>query len=154
MLYFCVDSDVRELIQGGKDLYMVRHSYDGKIIPNMGVILVRNCSWSREFFSSIWKCERYVHHPWWENAAALSLLGYHSLLEEGEDILNQELLSHVAFVGTEWNALPRICTLPDPIIHHYAGEPLERRLEGMTNDYVRASRNMKRAWPLLHWLRW
>jgi hypothetical protein len=153
-LFLRFDRDVRELIQEGKDLYMVRHAYDGKVVPNTGVMLVRNCAWSRRFFSSMWNCNQYIYHRWWENAAAMSLLGYRSLLEDGEDMHNQELLNHVSFVGTEWNALPYLCTVPDPIVHHYAGEPLERRLEGMTNDFLRASRNMKRAWPLLHWFRW
>lgn len=152
-LFLRFDRDVRELIQKGKDLYMVRHSYGGRVVPNTGVLLVRNCTWSREFFSSVWNCKQYIHHRWWENAAVMSLLGYHSLLEEGDDMPNQELLNHVSFIGTEWNALPYICTVPNPIVHHYAGESLERRLVGMTKDFLCASSNMKRSRPLLHWLR-
>jgi hypothetical protein len=151
-LFLRFDRDIRELIQHGKDLYMVRHAYDSKVVPNTGVMLARNCRWSREFFRSMWNCNQYIHHRWWENAAAMKLLGYHRPLEEGEDIHNQEMLKHVSFIGTEWNALPRICTVPNPIVHHYAGESLEVRLEGMTRDFGCAAKNMKRSWPL--WLRW
>jgi len=83
----------------------------------------------------VWNCERYIDHYWWENAAVISLFGYHSLLGEGEDSPNLELLEHVSFIGVEWNALPNVCTVAKPIVHHYAGETLDVRALAMAREF-------------------
>ena len=57
-------------------LGLVEHAYDGHRFPNTGVMIVRSSPVAREFWSEVWARTEYVDHPWWENAAVLSLLGY------------------------------------------------------------------------------
>lgn len=145
-LFMRYDQDVQEVIEPGKDLYMVCHvapdPYVGpdatKDTPNAGVLLLRNCEWTRGLLQDLWDCEQYVDHPWWENAALLDLMGYYYPLEKGDNQLNQEFLEHVKFIGLEWNSFPHIsiCCAARPIIKHYAGLDNENRIRMMSKDYM------------------
>ncbi len=141
-LFLRFDTDIRSLILPDRDIYMVRHAlperYGADRVPNCGVLLMRNCPWSETFLSQIWECTQYLNHVWWENAAMLHLLGLHRLLGEGENRPNQDLLQHFSFLGTEWNALPRVCAAPNPIINDYAGMEFGQRLSEMSQDFIRS----------------
>ena len=128
------DRDIAEVITGEHDIYLAQHDhpeYKTKV-PNTGVMLVRNSVWSRNLFTKLWTMNEYINHPWWENAAMIKTLGYHSLLGEGPDIFAEDVLSHVKFLDYgSWNFIPSICPANgDPVIRHYAGFSQEdRRLE-------------------------
>jgi hypothetical protein len=124
------DVDIANVITTSHDLYLVQHyhpQHSPPLVPNTGVMLVRNGAWARDLFARLWVMEQYRDHPWWENAALIHLLGYKSLLGEGEDAFADELLVRIKFLNEAWNFIPAICTGPDPIIRHYAGSSLEQR---------------------------
>ena len=139
-LFLRYDDDIQCLIRPDKDIYMVRHCipehYGEDLIPNCGILLVRNCPWTQKFLSQIWDCTQYLNHVWWENAAMLHLLGLNRLIGEGEDRPNEDMLEHFSFIETEWNSLPRLCPARNPIINHYAGMEFETRLSGMSQDFM------------------
>jgi hypothetical protein len=147
-IFMRYDQDLQEVIEPGKDLYMVNHPIPDPFLgqmdtPNAGVLLLRNCEWTQNLLQDLWDFEEYIRHPWWENAALLDLMGYYSPLEKGENQLNQEFLEHVKFIGLEWNSFPpphsAICCASRPIIKHYATFPNEIRIRRMSRDYLFAT---------------
>lgn len=145
-IFMRYNQDLQELIEPGKDLYMVSHPVPDHFIgqkdtPNAGVMLLRNCEWTLGLLQAMWDFEEYIRHPWSENAALLDLMGYYYPLEKGENHLNQEILEHVKFIGLEWNSFPHIrsCCASRPIIKHYAGLTNEFRLKNMSRDYLFAT---------------
>ena len=123
-LFMRFDRDIADVIDGSHDLYLVRHkhAWSSTLAPNCGVMLIRNTPWSRDFFARLWSMEQYASHYWWENAALISALGYHSLLREGADVPDADLLAHIRFLDTEWNVLPWMSEARNQaIIFHYAG---------------------------------
>lgn len=139
---FCrFDVDIHSVINGVTDLYMVRHdnpSHSTSFVPNTGVMLVRNSKWSRDLFATLWSMEAYLNHGWWENAAMIKLMGYHSLLGDGPDEPNHALLARIAFLSTDWNYIPSICAGGDPIIKHYAGFSNDIRRREMPKEALKA----------------
>ena len=133
-LFMRFDRDIAEVITGQHDLYLAQHddaSQPSKV-PNMGVMLLRNSAWSLSLLDRLWAMEQYADHVWWDNAAMIKLLGYHSLLGDGPDEPAADMLPHVQFIDYNiWNFIPSICPADaDPVIRHYAGFSAEaRRLE-------------------------
>lgn len=150
-LFLRYDLDIGEVIEPGKDLYIARiptpegtrleGSSSNEPVPNAGVMLLRNCEWTRSFLEQVWSREEYLDHIWWENAAILDLFGYFSLLGKDKDQPNKALLDHVKFIDLAWNSMPHIysCSARHPIVHHYAGMPRHRRIRKMTRDYLSSS---------------
>jgi hypothetical protein len=125
------DRDIAEVITGKHDLYLAQHDHPAHQtkVPNTGVMLVRNSLWSHTLFRKLWTMDEYVNHNWWENAAMIKTLGYHSLLGEGPNVLAEDVLSHIKFLDYGiWNFIPSICADDgDPVIRHYAGFAQEER---------------------------
>lgn len=113
--------DVRSLLRPGKDLYLVQHRVGDSVIPNTGVMLLRNTPWTLDLLDKLWKLDRYTHHIWWENAAMIHLMGFYRLLGGHIDIPDRAVLERVEFLPLEWNSLAPGCMARDPIIIHYAG---------------------------------
>ena len=132
------DVDVGSIINGHADLYLVQHdhpSFRPVAVPNTGVMLVRNSTWSRALLNKLWSMVRYLNHPWWENAALIKFLGYNSLLKEGPDNVNWKALDHISFVPEEWNSLS---VSGAPIIVHLAGISREVRRQRIPAEVERA----------------
>jgi hypothetical protein len=126
---------IEDVIDPGKNLYLVKHKIDSNDVPNTGSFLIRNNAWSHAFLDTVWEKHEYIHHKWWENAAVIDIFGYHSLLHENQpDSFNRVLLAKVKWLGLEWNSLPGICEAENPIIKHYAGRSLDFRISNMTHD--------------------
>ena len=53
--------------------YDVILSYDRYNGINTGNFLVRSSPWSQSFLERVWRQEEFLHHPFWENAAVMSL---------------------------------------------------------------------------------
>lgn len=134
------DRSILSEVEAGRDLYLVRqtvpHISTTVPVPNTGVLLVRNTAWAHALLRDIWNEVAYLDHPWFENAALIKLLGYRSLLGEGDDVPDVERLARIKFLPVEWNSLPRHQTAADPIIRHYAGEPRDIREREMLRDAV------------------
>lgn len=128
------DFDIRRVINGKSDLYLVQHdnpNHRPTLVPNTGVMLVRNSKWSVDLFHKLWNMTEYLDHCWWENGALIKLLGYTQLLDGSENQFNHDLLSHITFLPEIWNSVPCICSAPDPFIVHYAGYDLAARLRNI-----------------------
>ena len=133
-LFIHYDKDIRDEIEQGKELYMVKHFIGGKDVPNTGVMLLKNSSWSEDFLNKTWEMKKYTNHKWWENAAVMELLGYQNLLDGGDNTFNHSLLEKIKWLDLKWNNLPGVCETDDPIINHYAGRPLDVRIKYMKRD--------------------
>lgn len=103
---------------------------------NSGVMLIRNTSWAREFFAKVWESQA-REHPWYEQATILHLLGYDNLVGWGtEDPANDDR-RRVHHLDPAWNSVPGVAMAPDPIVHHYAGVDMSKRLGLMLGDAMR-----------------
>jgi len=130
--------DIAAEIDEDKDLYLVKHSIGSQDVPNTGVMLIKNSAWSNHFLNMIWSKDEYLDHKWWENAAAIDILGYHSLLDENRpNRINQDLIGKIKWLGVGWNTVPGVCEAKQPIIRHYAGMPLEQRITNIIKDLNR-----------------
>lgn len=127
------DKNIMDQVEPDKDLYLVRHPYQGKLIPNAGIFLIRNSEWSRDLLARMWALEQYIKHPWWENAALLHLLwpeefGYRDI----HNPLGAELdTSKVSWLPENWNYLPRQTKGDPPIILHFAAKTRWKRFRKM-----------------------
>lgn len=135
--------DIRSAITDGADLHMAWHGPDTTdwrappgLVPhfNSGIMLIRNCSWSREFFDAVWHHGQIVGHPWRDQAVILLLLGYGNLIGKGAEDCANANRRHVVRLDPAWNSVPGVAMSNDPIIHHYAGIELDWRLMLMRYD--------------------
>ena len=135
-LFVRFDEDMTDLIEKGKDLYLVKHEIEGRVVPNTGAFLIRNSKWSRNLLDAIWNKKEYIDHPWWENAAIIDLFGYHVLLaEQKPNNFNYKLLEKVRWLDLKWNSIFELCETDDKIIEHFAGRPYEYRQTNMRHSW-------------------
>lgn len=137
-LFVDYSRNITNEIKNDKNLYMVRHNINRQKVPNLGVFLIRNCKWSKELLGKMWSMEKYINHKWWENAAFLKLLGYNSLLEEGEDKFDDFFLKRIKWLDLSWNSLPLLVKSLRPIINHYPGISYCKRIKYMKMDLSRS----------------
>ncbi len=123
--------DIADELVPGADVYMVEHRFLGQQIPNAGILMVRSTRAAERFLGLVWEQERYIDHPWWENAAMLDLLGYD--LAPCNPVRDSAHRPLVRFIGNEWNSIAEDPS-PRPVIRHYAGKTHEVRLAGMRAD--------------------
>jgi glycosyltransferase involved in cell wall biosynthesis len=123
--------DVAAELAAGHVMAIAEHLIGGSHQPNSGVWLLRSAPETRRVLDWIWNAEEYVHHPWWENAALMDLLGYR--LHPGAKVRDSWLFDHTTWLDKAFNSVP-LDAAPRPVIKHYAGEPHERRLEAMRAD--------------------
>ena len=126
--------NILDEIRNNKNMYLVQHYIEGKNVPNLGVFLIKNCHWSKDLLEKIWSMEAYINHKWWENAAFLKLIGYDSLLDEGNDHPNKHYLDKISWLDLAWNSLPLITKSPVAIINHYPGMIFKDRIRYMQKD--------------------
>ena len=128
------------------DLGLVRHRRGEQLVPNTGVMVMRSGDFARELLDEVWASTRFIHHPWWENAALLSALGYDlpAALEPGrtrriaarlrrrslELARPSPLLEQTQFLPTEWNSVSAD-RAEHPRIVHFPGVPVEERIRAM-----------------------
>jgi|GEM_PF-890968 len=97
---------------------LVRHVTNDGEVPNTGVWFLRGRR-GRELLDAVWRREEYSHHKWWENAAAIDLLGY-SLDYPVQALHETPWLTGTQWLSPKWNAIPPWIPLPCHI-RHYAG---------------------------------
>jgi galactosyl transferase GMA12/MNN10 family len=148
------ESDIAAELEPERDLALVRHRRGDESIPNTGVMLMRGGDFARELLDALWASKRFVHHPWWENAALLDLFGYDLPGEldpslrgyilrltarlRGRPLRRLTLvrpspfLAQTQFLPPEWNSV-----FPDlaehPRIVHFPGVPVEERMRAMSD---------------------
>lgn len=124
-------ADVADETEQGKFLYVVAHEYDDQVVPNLGVIGMKAGRRARKFLDLLWNDERYIDHKWWENAAALRLLGY-----DFEPVMHEATtpwFRRTKFIPTSWNSIAAD-EADHPRINHYPGRSHEFRLEHLRAD--------------------
>jgi hypothetical protein len=85
------DIDIRSVIEPGVDLYLSWHGPEtaARCWPNFsphfntGVMLIRNGSWSSDFFSRVWEVGQIDSAPWRDQSTIIRLLGYDNVHELG-----------------------------------------------------------------------
>ena len=88
---------------------LVEHETECGLVPNCGVWVVRDemLPTLREVW---WRRDKFLHHPWWEQAAILDRMGYRLELTSGwpsaEPGDETELSAHTAFLPAKWNHHP------------------------------------------------
>jgi hypothetical protein len=133
--------DIAEELAADRFLGLVRHGEQQ--VPNTGVMLWRAGDRAVELLERTWRDTRFVHHPWWENAALLHALGYDlpTALEPGwrrrlrrprpfRLARPSPLLAGVQFLPLEWNSV-YLDRAPEPRIVHCVGVPVEQRARDM-----------------------
>ncbi len=123
--------DLADEVRRGKGLYLVAHHYDGQVLPNTGVVGIRAGRRAQRFLDALWRSTEYLEHKWWENAAALHLLGY-----EFEPVVQTRTTRWsrwTRYLPREWNSVAADPS-PHPLINHYPGRSQEYRLERLRAD--------------------
>jgi hypothetical protein len=127
---------ILEVLDPSRPMHLVAHRYEGRVVPNTGVWVVRRTPEALELLEALWSCHDLVHHRWWENAALMEVIGF-EVREDSCAYRGPTRYSHlVGFLGTEWNSI-RQDRAPEPRIMHYPGESLERRTLEMQVQFGR-----------------
>jgi len=122
--------DLAAELRPRKHLYLVEHAHpSGQTTANTGVMMLRSSRWSRRLLQQVWMQLDLVEHRWWENAALMRLLGYR--VEPEHASRERRLPRRVRLLDPAWNSIPHWVASPAPRIVHFAGLPLEERLERM-----------------------
>ena len=134
-----LEADIASELEDDRDLYLVEHKwtnpYTGtdEYTANTGVFLIRSCDYARDFLDAVWASEAYIDHPWWENAAALKLLGYGlepaRLLEPTQWLARAKLIDH-RFNSVEGDQARR------PVFVHRGLYDVGTRASQLTADLV------------------
>lgn len=84
---------------------MVEHETNCGMVPNCGVWVVTRSM--EPVLEQVWRCGRYLEHPWWEQAAMLEQMGY-AVTDAPTAALDTptRLHQHTAFLHPAWNHHP------------------------------------------------
>jgi glycosyl transferase family (putative galactosyltransferase) len=140
--------DIAAALRPDAQLALVQHARGDELIPNTGVTVWRAGAVARDLLDRMWDSSRYLHHPWWENAALIDALGYD--LPSALDPRARRALRRLTgrgprlcrpvrpsafrdatqFLPGEWNwtYLNRVA---DPRIMHCLAVPVDQRLRDM-----------------------
>jgi hypothetical protein len=122
--------DLLGTLTRSQPMKLVFHRYGGLEIPNLGVIAVASTKWTKWFLERLWTYEAYVDHCWWENAAALDLLGYDVDEPRAATRRRTSSTDRVGELDVAWNSIRFDCS-PTPRVVHFPGLPLAERLGEM-----------------------
>lgn len=147
---------IREVIEPGKDFYLVQHDDGRRAYPNAGIMLLRNSPWMMDFLQRIWEMEVYVDHKWWENAAIIHLLLRESFANEGiTDDRDTVEDTSIKWLDLAWNSIPYVqhgrFASPHPIINHHASVPFKYRLVSMQRDFRHSPAGQEASASTLTW---
>jgi hypothetical protein len=124
---------------------LVRHATVGTV-PNTGVWVLRSGSTSQRFLADVWNQRQFIDHPWWENAAAMVVLGYDIgkptdtgyAMGPVTAVRNSRYRVLTSWLDKRWNSI-----VPDPAdqprIRHWAGQPYAERPIAMRSHQVSVS---------------
>jgi hypothetical protein len=132
--------DIRNVTSPGIHLHMAWHvpawhvpapPYGDPPHFNTGVMLIRASDWSRNFFKRVWEVGP-LEHRWNDQATIHHVLGYDFIAGFGDDRPDDVRQAPVSRLNITWNSIPDVRQLDDPVIWHYAGMDLPRRLALMS----------------------
>lgn len=131
--------DLASELRWRRNLYLVEHAFESTAsVPpseertaNTGVMMLRSGRWARRFLRAVWEQEDLVDHRWWENAAAMRLLGYRIDPQPANREQRTAWLRRVHFLDVAWNSMPSYHASSTPRIIHFGGLPLDERFARM-----------------------
>lgn len=83
---------------------VVEHDTASGLIPNCGIWVLRKPM--LPILAEIWDSNRYIEHPWWEQAAILEKMGYSVDGASANRVTETELFKRTTFLASEWNHHP------------------------------------------------
>lgn len=121
------DQNICDVANHTKQFWLAKHRFDSADQPNTGVLVVHRSPDTIRFLEQVWCQTSLIHHPWWEQAAILRLLGY-DLSQLGQAHLKQPTpwFDMVGWLPKEWNSILED-TADKPRIVHLAGQPANVR---------------------------
>ena len=112
---------------------------------NTGVWYVRADERTSRFLRAVWERTEFIDHIWWENAAALELLGYQ--LDERVPRQGSPSSDGTTILSEEWNRQMDAFRLRDRArMRHYVATPNDRRERWIRTDADRLAGNP--AWMI------
>jgi hypothetical protein len=126
-----VDSsrDIADEIPAGAWQAMTTHNAPEGQIPNCDVWYLTPALFP--YMAQAWALTEYTHHPWWEQAAILHLMG-HDLSGFPIRVAEPtELYRHTHFLPLEWNSHESRNRHPSPRFAHATHGPFPWRIEVM-----------------------
>lgn len=124
--------DIADALEDRDAMALVAHEYDGQIVPNCGVWVLRRDRAVRRILEKVWTHTEYLNHEWWENAALLVELGYR--IEPRVEIARRSRMrQRVRFLDGSWNSIG-VDPAAHPRINHYPGRSREHRLTHLSAD--------------------
>ena len=122
------DQDICDVADHTKQFWLTKHHYNSADQPNTGVLVLHRSPDVMRFLEQVWGQTSVIHHPWWEQAAILRLLGYDvSRLGEAHLTAPTPWFDMVGWLPKEWNSI-----IEDPAeaprIVHLAGQPADVRI--------------------------
>ena len=128
--------DIASEVEDERFLYLVQHRYGGQDAANCGVLMLRSSDEARAFLDDVWGREEFVDHPWWEQAAILTMLGYR--IDRRPNPYARistptELFARTKLLSTEWNSIV-LDPSPRPLLKHYPSLPHGERVRLMQAD--------------------
>lgn len=110
------------------------------IWPSCGLMAIRNDNVGNEWVDELARRKwQYLHHPWWEQAAAYELLGYdndnlHPNVENNPHLRATAWTNRVDWFPEIWHGTPQIPSPGRPYLFHATGGPVpvSTRVEQLT----------------------
>ncbi len=121
--------DIELSLAPARFLHLVEHRIRGARVPNAGVMVMRGGPRAVSFFERVWRARDATHHPWWDNAAIIRLLGYRLAPSVRPARLSQ-WRPGIGFLDKAWNSIPADAS-PHPNIVHFPGLPVGERLRAL-----------------------
>lgn len=135
------DEDITLSAPSSKSIWITKHHFGGEEQPNTGVMVLHRSADTLRILESIWMQHQYIQHPWWEQAALLSLIGYDvSQIGHARFMGTTEFTSKVGWLSPIWNSIAQD-SHSDAKIHHYAGVDHLTRIRLMSDDLRKVLRN-------------
>ena len=126
------DQDICDVADHTKQFWLTKHHFNSADQPNTGVLVLHRSPDVIRFLEQVWCQTSLIHHPWWEQAAILRLLGY-DVNQIGQARLTQPTpwLDMVGWLPKEWNSIMEDMA-DEPRIVHFAGQPTDVRVEHLS----------------------
>jgi len=115
--------DISSIVDDKSDLSWVYHEYDNQSHPNSGVMFIRVNTATRRLFELANHQRDLDHHPWWDQAALMRVLGIESNIQPVGKLINSEPIRVTEQrLAKDWNSI-RQDSAQQPRIRHFAGDP-------------------------------
>lgn len=122
--------NITEVAKGS--LSWVHHVLDGMIYPNFGVVVIRKTPQMKHFLDDVWDMrEKYRNHPWWEQAAAMELMGWDPCWPGCQWKAHTKYSFYSSHLHPRWNVLVGRTEAKNPAILHASGMSMAERLNVM-----------------------